>query len=89
MDENELKKAWDKLKKIAESAGNGGYLVDINGKLCFDDDVVRIDFSDGTQIARLCYDKELRRWYFLIQETEWLPVDDSDFTKIENEEDEK
>ncbi len=85
MDEKELKKAWEELQKIAESAAIGGYLVDLNGKLCFDGDTVRVDTVDGVQIARLCYDKEVRRWYFLF-DSGWEPVDDSDFTKIEEDE---
>ena len=87
MNENELKNLLEILPKILHSAGIGGYLVDLNGKLCFDGDTVRVDTSDGVQIARLWYDKEFRRWYFLF-DSGWEPVDDSDFTKIENEEDE-
>ena len=85
MDEKELKKAWEELQKIAESAAIGGYLVDLNGKLCFDGDTVQVDTVDGVQIARLCYDKKVRRWYFLF-DSGWEPVDDSDFTKIEEDE---
>lgn len=56
----------DWLAKLAKSAGNGGYVLDYNGEPCFDGDEVRVDTVDGTEIARLCYDKELRRWYFFV-----------------------
>lgn len=74
-------KEVDTATKLMKSALRGGVLVDRNGELCFDGDAVRFETIDGTQYARLCYDKEVRRWYFLI-DSDWEPVDDTDFTKL-------